>query len=291
MKTISPSSLIQRLVIIICILIQGWITASAQQYATTAGFIADDKVYQTITQGSQRLLRDHKIYPLEVINENLGVKSVALALPKSVKRVKDVPALYHSCREGVLVVATLYKCGNCPENHIRAASGFVIAADGVAVTSYHVFSGNGSTDRDFTQVVMDHAGNVYAVTEVLAASQRDDLAIFRFDTEGKALKAIPLAESVSTGQEAVVIAHPHSMFYSLTTGAVSRLYVREGGEKMSVTADFAQGSSGGPVLDHSGNVIGVVAATLSLYNTDNNLQMVSKEAIPVGRIRALITTK
>jgi serine protease Do len=60
---------------------------------------------------------------------------------------------------------------------------------------------------------------------------------------------------------------------------------------MSITADFAQGSSGGPVLDRRGNVIGVVAATLSLYNSDNNLQMVSKEAIPVSRIRALITHK
>jgi serine protease Do len=290
MKAVSQVSFIRRFAIAVIVVLPVCF-ASAQEYATNSGFITDDKVYQTITAGSKRLLREYKITPLEVINENLGKTCVALTIPKILRKVKGMPSLYHSCRESVLVVATLYKCDHCPEDHIRAASGFVIAGGGVAVTNYHVFAGNGSTNRDYTQVVMDHFGNVYAVTEILAASKSDDIAIFRFDTGGKVLTPMPLAESVSTGEDAIVIGHPHSMFYSMTTGAVSRLYVREGGEKMSITADFAQGSSGGPVLDRRGNVIGVVAATLSLYNSDNNLQMVSKEAIPVSRIRALITHK
>lgn len=291
MKPVQPVLSIRSFFVIMVFLLSSGISAFGQRYATASGFITDDKVYQTITAGSKRLLREYKITPLEVINENLGSKSVALVIPKAAKTVRDVPSLYSDCRESVLVVATLFKCESCPDDHIRAASGVVIAGGGVAITSYHVFAGNASTNNDFTQVVMDHQGNVYAVAEVLAASKSDDIAIFRFDTEGKTLRPLPLADRVEPGQEALVIGHPHSMFYSLTTGMVSRLYMREGGEKMSVTADFAQGSSGGPVLDRSGNIIGIVAATLSLYNTDKNLQMVSKEAIPVGRIRALITSK
>jgi S1-C subfamily serine protease len=97
-----------------------------------------------------------------------------------------------------------------------------------------------------------------------------------------------LADNPGIGEEVTVIAHPHAMFYSLTQGTISRFYMRNEGQKMSITADFGQGSSGGPVFDSKGNVVGVVSATLSLYNSDNNLQMVSKETTPVARVKALI---
>ena len=62
---------------------------------------------------------------------------------------------------------------------------------------------------------------------------------------------------------------------------------------MSVTADFARGSSGAPIFDGLGNVVGMVASTISVYYDDEdgrqkNLQMVLKNCVPARCILDLI---
>jgi serine protease Do len=251
--------------------------------------IEDEAVYGNLERGARQLVDDGKTTAFVTLAEELTRTRCSVMLPKAQTKAQPDTRLYTQCRKGVLVVGTLYKCSHCPNDHLRAASGFVIAEDGIAVTSYHIFRGDATDEKtDLTVVAMDTEGTVYAVTEVLAASLSDDVAIFRVDTRGKKLPALPLGPDAVPGDDANVIGHPHNMFYSFTQGSVSRWYRRNGGEKMSVTADFSQGSSGGPVLDDKGNVIGIVSATRSLYNGDNHVQMVSREAIPVRALRALL---
>lgn len=252
--------------------------------------IEDEAVYGSLERGARRLVDEGKTTAFVTLAEELGRTQCAVTLPRPQAKALPDTRIYAQCRKGVLVVGTLYKCSHCPNDHLRAASGFVIAEEGIAVTSYHIFRGDATDEKtDLTVVVMDTEGTVYAVTEVLAASLADDVAIFKIDTRGNKLPVLPLGPDAAPGDDANVIGHPHNMFYSFTQGTVSRWYRRNGGEKMSVTADFSQGSSGGPVLDDKGNVIGIVSATRSLYNGDNHVQMVSREAIPVRALRALIT--
>jgi serine protease Do len=263
----------------------------AQGTVETAGglVIDDESVYGSLERGARRLVDEGKTTPFVTLAEELGRTRCTVTLPKPQAKAMPDTRIYAQSRKGVLVVGTLYKCSHCPNDHLRAASGFVIAEEGVAVTSYHIFRGDATDEKtDLTVVVMDTDGTVYAVTEVLAASLADDIAVFKIDTQGKKLPVLPVGPDAAPGDDANVIGHPHNMFYSFTQGTVSRLYRRNGGDKMSVTADFSQGSSGGPVLDDKGNVIGIVSATRSLYNGDNHVQMVSREAIPVRALRALI---
>ena len=102
---------------------------------------------------------------------------------------------------------------------------------------------------------------------------------------------MPIGSSVS------VISHPGQRYYCYTSGVVSRytqLRSKEGPAKaMTITADFARGSSGAPVMNDSGEVIGVVRSTESLYykvekGQQKNLQMVFKTCIPATSLLKLI---
>src|SRR5204863_9077851 len=95
-----------------------------------------------------------------------------------------------------------------------------------------------------------------------------------------------------------VMSHPDDRFYLLSTGYVARhtVWRTAGGDEafMTITADFAKGSSGCPVLDERGTVIGIVNNTESIYYDDDgrkkqtDLQMVVKNATPSWAVRAMI---
>jgi hypothetical protein len=95
------------------------------------------------------------------------------------------------------------------------------------------------------------------------------------------------------------MSHPDDRFYLLTTGTVARhtIWREAAGDQsfMAITADFAKGSSGCPVLDERGAVVGIVNNTESIYYDDDgkkkqfDLQMVVKNATPGWLVRKMVT--
>ena len=129
--------------------------------------------------------------------------------------------------------------------------------------------------------------------------------VMRIEPGKKNLPALPLADTASPGEEVSVISHPQGRHYCLTNGRISR-YHRETNEEtgetndwLSITADFALGSSGGPVLNNKGEVVGMVASTLTAYaeNSDckaqpeRDVQMVFKDCIPLRSIRGMFQSR
>jgi hypothetical protein len=94
------------------------------------------------------------------------------------------------------------------------------------------------------------------------------------------------------------MSHPDDRFFLLSTGYVAShtLWRTTAGVEafMSITADFAKGSSGCPVLDEHGAVIGIVNNTESIYYDDDghrkqlDLQMVVKNATPSWAVLPMI---
>lgn len=203
--------------------------------------------------------------------------------------------LYAKCKDQVLIFGKSFKCNTCPDWHLSKASAFPITSDGICVSNYHVFTRvkNSDTQPYKAAFIMDGNGTVYPVLEILAASKEDDLAIFRVECEPNTFQALPLATDGHIGQSVHLISHPDENFYRYSRGLINRVYHRYGSEiiRQSMSAEFAKGSSGAPILDDHGNVVGVVAGTqpvLLNYKTGEGLQMVINEIIPVSRVHELI---
>ena len=198
-------------------------------------------------------------------------------------------------KRGALVFGHIYDCGKCNRWHGNAAGGFVISEDGLAVTNYHVLDGN---KEAATFGAMTHDGRVSAVEEVLAASKADDVAVVRL-AKANGLTPVALSSEARAGDSVAVGSHPKGQFYTYTEGVVSRYAQRPRAGKsvviMEITADYAVGSSGSPVFDEYGNVVGVVASTHFLFANPKGkgekpsaAQMVVKSCVLVSSILNLL---
>ena len=148
-----------------------------------------------------------------------------------------------------------------------AGGAFVIAEPGICVTSLHV--AREKTSRGFCAMTRD--GRVFPVRAVLAFDPVNDLAILQLDLPSEVvLPVLPLArERAPIGTPVFVMSHPDDRFFLLSTGHVARhtLWRTDAGAEafMTITADFAKGSSGCPVLNENGAVVGIVNNTESIY--------------------------
>ncbi len=230
----------------------------------------------------------------------------------------DLAALYTQSVPATLVIARIYHCDKCQRWHTdSAATAFALSADGVCVTNYHVFD---HAEGETTLVVSDAWGTTHLVLEILAANKRDDVAIFRVSVDEGPLMPLPLRPGADVGTQVAVISHPANHFYSLAQGIVSRRVWRYHGmngdikdrddashadaaephsadnltRTLEITADYGVGSSGGPVLDLCGNVVGMVSNTSPVYadpKDRRSLQMNFHHCVPAESILALINAK
>jgi len=259
--------------------------------------INDRQIAGTIESIATKLIDDKKTTSASDLQEQLKRDTCKASLVNGQDQSLTSAQIYDQCSPSVLVFSGVYKCGKCAHWHAAPASGFVISEDGVAVTNFHVMEkGNNET---FVAMTID--GKVYPVKEILAASKSFDLAIVQLDLpEGMKLKALPIAPTAAIGSAVTLISHPDRRFYTLTTGNVSRYDTasRAGATvpQITITADYARGSSGAPVLNDQGQVIAIVASTQSVYystegGVQKNLQMVFKQCIPSENLLKMIESK
>lgn len=144
------------------------------------------------------------------------------------------------------------------EVEVGEGSGFVISEDGMILTNRHVVQ---DTDANYT-VVFD-SGESYDA-KVLARDQLTDLAVLKIDATG--LTPLPLGDSDSAVQGQAVIAIGNTLGdypNTATKGIISGLSRNLGGNYVGLIqtdAAINRGNSGGPLLNMSGEVIGVNTA-------------------------------
>ena len=259
--------------------------------------VVDDRaIKKLISTQAEILLPDPDVSLVKGFDQQIRRTETKLKLP----RIKTAPLesheIYPSVAPSVLVLSKVYKCERCTRWHDRSAGAFALTAEGAIVTNYHVVNGLKPDERAL--VATSANGKVYIVKEILAADESNDIAILQLDLPaGEKLQPVKIAAQAIPGEDVYVISHPAGRFYTLTKGVVSRnamIHTNNVSRKrLYITAEFAKGSSGAPIFNGRGEVVGIVASTQSIYYTETageqkNLQMVFRNCIPASSVHSLL---
>lgn len=162
---------------------------------------------------------------------------------------------------------------------ISSGTGCILTPQGVILTSSHVV--NDSTDIDVTT----NSGKIYKAKILSILGKNNDLALLKINPT-TSLPTIKLgnSEEIKVGQKVLAIGNPFGFSGTLTQGIVSRIdYAKN---KIQTDAAINPGNSGGPLLNSSGEVIGI---SQSIYNPDNNKSNIGIGfAVPINSIKEFI---
>lgn len=151
---------------------------------------------------------------------------------------------------------------NQPQQPLAMGSGFAISADGIILTNHHVV-------HQTNEIFVTLPDGKESKATVLGADPATDLALLKVDLEG--LEPLDFADSdqLQAGQIAIAIGNPLGFQHTVTAGVVSalgRTLRTQSGrlidDVIQTDAAINPGSSGGPLLNSLGKVIGVNTAII-----------------------------
>lgn len=194
---------------------------------------------------------------LRGVQDTTGISDPAQDAPA------DVRDLYPRLREGVYLVIGA-GTEEDEEGEIMLAgtqgSAFAIGSPDMLVTNYHVIEG-------MQELVVVAKDTMWVVQEVVYEDRDFDLAVLRMGPDFPGLTVLPVAKALPpVGEACFAIGHPHELFNSLSTGIVANYPGETPGTRdystIQTTVAMAPGSSGGPLFNRKGEVIGVNTAIL-----------------------------
>lgn len=138
---------------------------------------------------------------------------------------------------------------------VKQGTGFFISEDGLAISNYHVFEGSVSGEEQLTT----SDGRSYKVAEVLKTSEDLDYIIFRVNVIQNIQNPFTIAkDEPSIGSDVFAIGNPKGLEGTLSKGIISQY--RENKRVIQTTTEITNGSSGGPLLNMKGEVVGITTA-------------------------------
>lgn len=167
------------------------------------------------------------------------------------------------------------------DDGVSEGTGCIITTDGQILTGWHVVEGAKTID------ITTSNGKTYKAKLVAKMKDKKDLAILKIDTD-KQLPTVSFGDSeeVKVGQKVLSIGNPFGFSNTLTQGIISRIdYVKN---RFQTDAAINPGCSGGPILNSTGEVIGI---SQSIYNPDHNISNIGIGfAIPSNEAVKFIAT-
>ncbi len=167
-----------------------------------------------------------------------------------------------------------------------SGTGFVWDKKGHIVTNFHVVQGGNSF------VITFHNDKKQYKAKVVGVAPKKDIAVLKLIEKPKQLKPINVGTSKSllVGQTALAIGNPFGLDHSVSKGIISALGRKINGvggvkihDMIQTDAAINQGNSGGPLLNSSGELIGMNTMIFSTTGSSTGLGF----AVPVDTIKRI----
>ena len=161
--------------------------------------------------------------------------------------------------EAVLMIVGL----NAKGSPVSQGSGFIIDSDGLAGSNFHVLRG---VTRAFAECC---GGRKFEIHSIEGADLDKDLVVFQlYEPESsqkpKYLPHVTFAptKDLKVGQRVVAVGSPQGLENTVSDGIISAVRESDSVRYLQITAPISPGSSGGPVLNSEGLMIGVASFQL-----------------------------
>jgi len=202
--------------------------------------------------------------------------------PGSVKGDEKIVELVKNTKPAVVLIRTF----DANVKHIGSGSGFFVDSNGCVITNHHVI------ERAYSATVRTTAGKEFPVKGIVGKDKEADVVKLAVSIADANIPYLKLSTSLPLeGQDVVVIGNPLGLEASVSTGIVSAVRdISVFGNIIQMTAPVSPGSSGSPVLNTKGEVIGV--ATFILTKGQNlNFTIPSDKILALKEIPKALTLK
>jgi tetratricopeptide (TPR) repeat protein len=152
---------------------------------------------------------------------------------------------------------------------MRTGTGFFVSADGDLLTNFHVIRGAIHISA------RTNNGAIFVFEKLIAGSAESDVALLRFQANDVDYLKLGSSTNAVEGETVLVIGNPEGLQGTVSNGIISAF--RENRSYIQITAPVSPGSSGSPVLDETGQVIGM--ATLIAKEGQNLNFAISAEVV------------
>ena len=161
------------------------------------------------------------------------------------------------------------------DDEINTGTGFLVDDKGTFVTNHHVIEDAVRLSVELS--TGERFDNVYS----FISDEERDIAILRIPAERTPAVSLGVDLDLAAGDTVFVMGNPLGLARTFSNGMVSARRMIDGSEMIQISAPISSGSSGGPVMDERGQVVGVATWT---FLDGQNLNM----AIPIRYVRSLL---
>lgn len=212
------------------------------------------------SSSQERLARDYKRSE-ELNQKELRLKEAELQLQRkedSLRANIGSQSLSQYFEQNKAAVWRIYTLSN---EGISQGSAFVIDQDGTAVSNYHVFA-------DAQQYYAVNAeGEKYSISGFYNSNESLDYVVFKIQSKGNPFPFVKIASSSpNVGEDCFAIGNPYGLVLTISKGIISGM--RQDDKYIQTTAEITHGSSGGPLFNSRGEVIGIT--TMGAQDADLN---------------------